>query len=225
MEQHLLKRINLTRLLKITRGGKFHFDAHTTQVFPANILGLDEKESEYFKIAENVSFHQPPYKNAITPGSIVSARLGLGDLALKKMTNSVRRMQHFPQGLFYNLDHWYQLSKYADSISTADVTSQRDYLYDKRTHYSKKTAGSSGLPAAPFVQCGMEALSIVSTTVSEMLIQSHEDKIEGVSCCSLTNWEGAFVFRARGAFIVSSAINKNSEIPFVGIESLNGKPM
>ena len=36
------------------------------------------------------------------------------------------------------------------------------------------------------------------------------------------NWEGAFVLRARGAFIVSSAITNNKEIPFVGIESLNG---
>lgn len=205
------------------KGGKYHFDAHTTQVFPANILGLDEKETEYFKIAENVSLYQPPYKNAITPGSIVSARLGLGNLALKKMTNSIRRMQHFPQGLFYNIDHWYLLSKYADSISTADVTNQRDYIYDKRTHYSKKTAGSSGVPAAPFVQCGMEALSIVSTTVSEMLIQSHEGKIR-VFPAVPSEWEGAFVLGARGAFIVSSEINNNEGVSFVGIESLKGNP-
>lgn len=201
--------------------GSYHFDAHTTQVFPANILGLDDKDTEYFKIAENVSIRQPASKNAITPGSIVSARLGLGEFALEKMTNSIRRMQHFPQGLFYNIDHWYQLSKYADSISTAEVTTQRDYLYDKRTHYSKETAGSSGLPAAPFVQPGMEALSIVSTTVSEMLIQSHEGKIR-VFPAIPENWEGAFILRSRGAFIVSSEINKSKEVSFVGIESLKG---
>uniref|UniRef100_UPI0032179F89 glycosyl hydrolase family 95 catalytic domain-containing protein n=1 Tax=uncultured Draconibacterium sp. TaxID=1573823 RepID=UPI0032179F89 len=201
--------------------GMYHFDAHTTQVFPANLMGLDEKDTEYFKIAENVSRHQPAAKNAITPGSIVSARLGMGNLALEKMTNSIRRMQHFPQGLFYNLDHWYQLSKYADSIATADVTCQRDYIYDKRSHYSKKSAGSSGLPAAPFVQCGMEALSIVSTTVSEMLLQSHEGKIR-VFPAVPDNWEGAFVLRGRGAFMISSEIDKNKNVSFVGIESLSG---
>lgn len=202
-------------------GGMFHFDAHTTQVFPANILGLDKKETEHFKIAANVSAYQPTYKNAITPGSIVSARLGLGNLALTKITNSIRRMQHFPQGLFYNLDHWYKLSKYADSISTAEVTCQRDYLYDKRVHYLKKSAGSSGLPAAPFVQCGMEALSIVSTTVSEMLIQSHEGKIR-VFPAVPDHWEGTFALRARGAFIVSSEMDRNKIVSFVGIESLKG---
>lgn len=203
------------------KGGHYQFDAHTTQVFPANILGLNEKETEYFRIAVNVSAYQPPYKNAITPGSIVSARLGLGNLAVTKITNSIRRMQHFPQGLFYNIDHWYKLSKYADSIATADVTCQRDYIYDKRTHYSKKSAGSSGLPAAPFVQCGMEALSIVSTTVSEMLIQSHEGKIR-VFPAVPDNWKGAFVLGARGAFVISSEINKNKKVSFVGIESLKG---
>ena len=202
-------------------GGMYHFDAHTTQVFPANIMGLDKKGSEDFRTAENVSIRQPSYKNAITPGSIVSARLGLGNLALKKMTNSIRRMQHFPQGLFYNLDHWYRLSKYADSISTAEVTCQRDYIYDKRMHYSKKTAGSSGLPVAPFIQCGMEAMSIVSTTLSEMLIQSHEGKIR-VFPAIPDHWEGAFVLRARGAFVVSSELDKKKKVAFVGIESLKG---
>lgn len=201
----------------------FHFDAHTTQVYPANLLGLDNKDSEHFRIASNVTAWQPSYKNAITPGPIVSARLGAGNLALKKMSNSIQRLQHFPQGLFYNIDHWYQLSRYADSLPGAELTTQRDYVYDKRVHYSKKTAGSSGLPAAPFVQCGMEALSIVSTTLSEMLIQSHEGKIR-IFPALPDNWEGAFVLRARGAFIVSSEIKKNEEVSFVGIESVKGNP-
>ena len=133
----------------------------------------------------------------------------------------IRYQQHFPQGLFYNIDHWHKLSKYTDSISSADITCQRDYIYDKRTHYSTPAAGNSGLPTAPFIQCGMEPMSNMSTALSEMLIQSHEDKIR-VFPAVTDDWEGAFVLRARGAFIVSSSVKKNREVEFIGIESLKG---
>ena len=69
----------------------------------------------------------------------------------------------------------------------------------------------------------MEALSIVSTTVSEMLIQSHEGKIR-IFPAVTSEWEGAFVLGARGAFIVSSEIDKNKGVSFVGIESIKGNP-
>lgn len=199
----------------------YHFDAHTTQVYPANLFGLDDKGTEEFAIVEKLSASQPDFRNAITPGVIVSARIGDGEHALRKIRNIIRHQQHFPQGLFYNLDHWHQLSRYADSIQSADVTCQRDYIYDKRTHYSTPSAGNSGLPAAPFVQCGMESMSNMSTGLSEMLIQSHEGKIR-VFPAVTDDWEGAFVLRARGAFIVSSAIGKNHDVSFVGIESQNG---
>ena len=201
--------------------GPYHFDPHTTQVYPANILGLDDKDTEDFKIASNVAAHQPSYRNAITPGSIVSARLGRGEEALQKIKNNILHQQHFPQGLFYNLDHWHGLSKYVDVSKNPDITCQRDYIYDKRTHYNTPNAGQSGLPAAPFVQCGMESMSIMSTTLSEMLIQSHEGKIR-IFPAIPADWTGGFVLGARGGFVVSSKVEKQHKVSFVGIESMNG---
>ncbi len=197
----------------------YHFDAHTTQVYPANILGLDQKGSEYFNIAVNISINQPPFRNGISPGSIVSARLGLGDYALRKIKNTILRQQHFPQGLFYNISHWFLFSKYADSLKTADLTCQRDYINDKSLHYT--IFNGSGLPMPPFIQCGMEPMSIMSTALSEMLIQSHEGKIR-VFPAVTKDWTGSFVLRARGAFIVSSEMKEKQKISFVGIHSLNG---
>jgi len=152
---------------------------------------------------------------AISPDPIVAARLGLGDDALKMMTNGIRRLQHFPQGLFYNIDHWYNLSLYMDSVNSPDITTQRDYVYDERTHYP------SGIPAKPFIQCGLEIHSIYGATVNEMLLQSNENKIR-VFRAVPGKWPAAFRLRARGAFMVSSEMLGDGTITGVLADSEKG---
>lgn len=199
----------------------YHFDAHTTSVFPAGVLGLDQAGSEYFNIACNISSRQPSWRNAITPGSIVTARLGQGDLAMEKVRNSIDHLQHFTQGLFYNIDHWYLLSVYSDKVDNQELELQRDYIYDRRTRYNTKNAGTSGLYTYPFIQCGLEPMGIIGTTLNEMLIQSHENKIRIFPALPA---KGAYAFRlrARDAFMVSSLRDSSGYIPEVEIESLQG---
>ncbi len=192
-----------------------HFSANTSLVFPANIIGIDQRGSREFIAASNVVKNHSPARNAISPDPIVAARLGLGDVVLDRMTNGIRRLQHFPQGLFYNIDHWYNLSLYMDSVQQADISTQRDYIYDERTHYPK------GHPAKPFIQCGLEPLSIFSASVNEILLQSNEGKIR-VFPAVPEGWTPAFKLRARGAFIVSSEMQSNGSIPGIQIESLKG---
>lgn len=192
-----------------------HFSANTSLVFPANLIGLDQVGSREFNAASNVVRNHAPDKNAISPDPIVAARLGLGDVVLDRMKNSIRRLQHFPQGLFYNIDHWYNLSLYMDSVNQPDITTQRDYIYDQRAHYPK------GHPAKPFIQCGMEPLSIIGAAVNEMLLQSNEGKIR-VFPAVPAGWAPAFMLRARGAFLVSSELKEDGSIPGVLIESLKG---
>ncbi|WP_299577975.1 DUF5703 domain-containing protein [uncultured Sunxiuqinia sp.] len=191
-----------------------HFSANTSLVFPANIIGIDQKGSREYNAAANVVKSHSPSKNAISPDPIVAARLGLGEVALERITNQVRRLQHFPQGLFYNIDHWYYLSLYADSVKTPDITTQRDYLYDERCKYEK------GHPAKPFIQCGLEPMSIFTSTINEMLLQSNEGKIR-VFPAVPEGWNPAFKLRARGAFIVSSEM-KEGIVAAVQIESIKG---
>lgn len=203
------------------RNDMYHFDAHTTHVYPASVLGLDQSGTEYFKIAQNVAMHQPEWRNAITPGSIVSARLGLGDNAMEKIQNSINHMQHFTQGLFYNIDHWFMLSRYVDKASDSKREVQRDYIYDKRAHYSSG-AGASGLMAAPFVQCGLEPIGIIGATINEMLLQSHGKAIR-VFPALPDNGAYAFRLRARGAFMVSATRDSTGFVNSVQFESLQGK--
>ncbi len=192
-----------------------HFSANTSLVFPANLIGLEDKSSREFKAASNVVVHHAPEKNAISPDPIVAARLGLGDVVLDRMKNGIRRLQHFPQGLFYNIDHWYNLSLYMDSVKRPDITTQRDYIYDARTQYPL------GHPAKPFIQCGLEPLSIYGAAVNEMLLQSNEGKIR-IFPAVPTGWSPAFKLRARGAFMVSAEMNKKGSVRRVQVESLKG---
>ena len=200
----------------------YHFDAHTTAVFPAGVLGLDHKGTDYFEIARNIALHHPKNRNAITPGAIVSARLGLRDKVLERLQCSVNYLQHFNQGLFYNLDHWHYFSRYVDQIPNAELYAQRDYMYDSRLTYNRPEAGKSGFRTKPFVQCGMETMGILGTAINEMLLQSHEGKIR-VFPAIPSKFASAFTLRAEGAFIVSSVIDSLGNIPFVEIKSLAGK--
>jgi alpha-L-fucosidase 2 len=192
-----------------------HFSANTSLVFPANVIGIDQKGNREFNAAANVVKNHVAAMNAISPDPIVAARLGLGDVVLERMTNGIRRLQHFPQGLFYNIDHWYNLSLYMDSVKQPDITTQRDYIYDARAKYPK------GHPAKPFIQSGLETLSIYGAATNEMLLHSNEGKIR-VFPAIPKGWTPAFRLRARGAFIVSSKMNTDGSIPGIHIESLNG---
>ena len=141
--------------------------------------------------------------------------MGMGDEVLKMMQNGIRRLQHFPQGLFYNIDHWYNLSRYKDSLVSPDIFAQRDYIYDERAQYPNK------LPAKPFIQAGLETQSIYGAAVNEMLLQSNEDKIRIFPAIPV-GWQVAFTLLARGAFLVSAELKKDGTIPGVFIESKKG---
>ena len=192
-----------------------HMGANTSLVFPANLIGIDQKNTREFNAAANMVRHHADEVNAISPDPIVAARLGMADEAVRMMRNGIRRLQHFPQGLFYNIDHWYNLSLYMDSVKKPDITTQRDYVYDARAHYP------NGLPAKPFIQCGLEPLSIYGTVVNEMLLQSNEEKIR-IFPAAPKEWASAFTLRARGAFMVSAEKQKDGTIPGIYIESLKG---
>jgi len=149
----------------------------------------------------------PEHALAISPVAVVAARLGMGDEALRRLEMSVRQLQHFPQGLFYNIDHWHQYSRYADKVPDAWTFSQRDYVNDRACRYPnipvRGTEERIDMPMVPFVQCGMEPLAILAAAINEMLMQSHESAIR-VFPAVPDGWQCAFTLRARGGFLVSA---------------------
>jgi alpha-L-fucosidase 2 len=205
------------------KSSKAHFhtmDAHTIAVFPADVLGLDETGSRYFNLAKKITLSHPDNINAISPSAIVAARLGLADKTVERLHDMIAYLQHFNQGLFYNIDHWCNLSRYMGKVDSAALVTQRDYVFDSRLTYNSRT-GNSGLWAQPFVQCGMETLGVYGAAVNEMLMQCQEGKIR-VFPATPSAWESAFTLRADGAFMVSSYKDKQNVIHGVELTSEKG---
>ena len=124
-------------------------------------------------------------------------------------------MQQFPQGLFYNIDHWHEHSYHFGKVTDDDLFCLRDYIHDDRCTYSP-----NGLPTRPFVQCGMEALGSLGATINEMLLQSYDGCIR-VFPAVPDDWEACFSLYAVGGFRVSAERAKTG-VRFVHIVSSHG---
>jgi len=202
---------------------EYTFCRNTAPVFPAGDIGIADKGTRlYDALARRAKLH-PRNKLAISPIAVVKARLGMAEETRADLMMSIRQLQHFPQGLFFNLDHWHTLSRYADKLPDAVVQCQRDYVYDQRTCYPNVTMGDEqrDTPAAPFVQCGLEPSAILAVTVNEMLLQSHDGVIRVFPATPL-EWSSGFTLRAVGGFLISSYKQKDADAQFIHIHSQLG---
>lgn len=192
----------------------YGFCGSTASVFPTGTLGIKDKGSRWYNAAAARVRTHPEFNDAISPVAVVAARLGMAAEALKHLSFSIRQLQHFPQGLFYNIDHWDYLSRYAGKVQNGRMMAQRDYITDRAAKY--KNIGVAGAkrridaPTQPFVQCGLETLSILAAAVNEMLLQSWDGTLR-VFPATPAEWPTAFSLRAAGGFIVSS--EKGTEGP------------
>ncbi len=219
-------------------------------VYPAGDLGLKDRESPLFAAACNSLATYPTAAVAITPVVAIAARLGMAEEARRRLTTLVRNLQHFSNGLFYNLDHWWILSRRAPAMELGrwsesdywasrgyqldDTTAcQRDYLTDRACRYKNVLVQASpadavrehrtDTPATPFIQAGLETLGHFTAGLQEMLIQSHEGAIR-IFPAVPADWEGAFTLLAAGGFLVSSRRDAHQAVDDIDILSQRGGP-
>ena len=215
-------------------------------VFPAGEIGLGDRGSPLFAAAVNTIATYPSGVAAITPTVVVAARLGQSGLAEQRLYNMVRNLQHFPNGMFFNIDHWHYLSRRRPKVnirdgkhvnhpvtggSAPDAPYQRDYLLDRAVRFEKVrvqayepdevTAHEADLPADPFSQMGMESLGNFAAGLQEMLLQSHDGTIR-VFPAVPDAWEGTFTLLAEGGFLVTSRRNAHAAPEYVEILSNRG---
>lgn len=207
-------------------------------VFPANLVGLNDKGTGIFNAAVNSIETYQMYVNAITPTVVIAARLGLSEHCLSRIEAIVQNLQHFPNGLFYNIDHWFIHSKatkpdcgeWAGKTDMAAL--QRDYIYDRSLQYTVEVpgnedraqdvpAGRRGISMQDFIQAGLEPIGHLSCGVFEMLLQSHESAIR-IFPSYPVQWEGQFSLRAYGGFIISSHKRAFESPAYVHIRALEG---
>lgn len=172
--------------------------------FPANLIGIDDKDSRLGKAVINLVKYKSD-TNAHYPFPEIAARMGLGNEALEYLLNGINIHQMYPQGLMHNVtgypDNIYNLQSAHDLLNHAYV-----------------------IRSQAFFQCGMEPISNYATTVNEMMLQSNEEKIRLFPAIP-TAWDStkvAFTLLARGAFIVSAERNEQACVTQVGIKSLKG---
>jgi hypothetical protein len=206
-------------------GHDYAFCNSTSPVFPSGLVGIRDRGSRLFEAVSRRTKLHPTHMLAISPIAVVAARLGMADEARSRLEMTVRQLQHFPQGLFYNLDHWHYLSRYADKVPDAQLQCQRDYINDRSARYPNVQVWRSDrrvdTPTRPFVQCGLEPLAILAAAVNEMLLQSHDGDIR-VFAATPADWPSAFTLRAAGGFLVTSEKDKGGPAKYVRIESTLG---
>jgi hypothetical protein len=162
----------------------------------------------------------------------------LSEHCLSRIDAIVQNLQHFPNGLFYNIDHWFIHSKatkpdcgeWAGKTDMAAL--QRDYIYDRSLQYTVEVpgnedraqdvpAGRRGISMQDFIQAGLEPIGHLSCGVFEMLLQSHESAIR-IFPSYPVQWEGQFSLRAYGGFIISSHKRAFQSPAYVHINALEG---
>ncbi len=201
-------------------------------MMPCAIIGQKDRGSMLYQAVENAVSTYVPYRLAHLPAACIHARLGHGEQAVSTLFDMIDQLQHFPQGLFYNLDHWSMYSRYVDSGPTLREPglhypfSQRDYMYDFQCSYKGVSCQRNGTihaidtPTQPFVQCGFEAAGILAHTYQELAMQSHEGFIRLYPAFIKEDYCGAFTLKACGGFLVSGAYAPGGTCPFVCIRAL-----
>jgi hypothetical protein len=102
------------------------------------------------------------------------------------------------------------------------MMAQRDYITDRASKY--KQIGVAGAkrridaPTQPFVQCGLETLSILAEAVNELLLQSWDQTIR-IFPATPAEWPAAFTLRATGGFIVSSEKERGGPAKYLLVTS------
>jgi hypothetical protein len=210
-------------------------------VFPAGDVGMKDEGSALFAAARNTLITHSANSQAITPVVVLAARLGLADEAVRRLRAMVRNLQQFPNGLFFNIDHWHYLSRRSGidvhqlgglgQEGTEYALLQRDYLDDRGVRFRGVRVSGHALdgvephtadtPAWPFTQMGMESLGHFTAGIQEMLLQSHEGAIR-VFPAVPADWECAFTLWAEGGFRVTSRQDPGGGPECVEIASTRG---
>lgn len=199
------------------------FMRNCAHVYPWKVTGIADKGDRLYEAACHALPDYRPTAVAISPTPVVYARLGFGGKEIwKYVTDTVRQLQHFPQGLYYNLDHWSQYSRYFDREKTF-IKGQRDYIYDAQCRYGDIEAGEqkTTLPMEPFVQCGFETPAILMMSLHESAMQSTDGLIRPFPVEDLFGNCG-FILKARGGFLVSALLRNGKAVPALRIVSKKG---
>ena len=211
------------------------FARSAAPIAPCPIIGSRDRDTRLYKAVERGVDRMERHYVSISPKAAIEARLGRGKDAFETLFDTIDEVQHFPQGLLYNMDHWSHLSRYSHLNPPAGVKdlhapySQRDYIYDSRCKYGQvgkytedgPTGEAVNTPAHVFAQCGMEAAGCINLAYNELALQSYEDVIRIFPAYD-EGYDSLFTLKAKGGFMVTGASTEKGVARFIIIKSLLG---
>lgn len=199
-----------------------------TPVFPAELIGLDKKESVEFQVMQNtarVLFDRDIYQlgtlgcSGHTPAPETAARLGMKEDMFPILEKYIKAYQIFPNGLMHFADvsqnqQWAKTDR--PQVLPADIQStQWDKVHEHG--YGKRTQIESDY----FLHCYFEAAANVFAGTQEMLLQSYRGVIRVFP--ALPDGESAmFTLWAQGGFAVTSECVKG-DIRYIALKSRGTK--
>jgi len=190
--------------------GKFLFTgSECAAVVPGNLIGLDQKGTEEFRIACNTALLQnTQYGHNVHPVRL--ARLGLAEALEHCLNEWPDHFQCYPNGLM--------------SFFSSRLSNHHAY-WDKRATVSPEVQGTGGrvkLPKHAFATFYTEPQSMLQAAVNEMLLQSHQEWIR-VFPALAKGRTARFDLAARGGFRVASECIKG-KVAYVHVRSNLGGP-
>jgi len=212
------------------------FARSESPVMPSGIVGLRDRGTRIFEAMKYSTARIAASALAITPASSIWARLGEGERAISSLYDAVDSLQHFSQGLFFNLDGNHGLSRTVQNEKLSYKPNelalpfyQRDYIYDERSAYKNVVVRDreynelrrADVPTQVFAQCGLETPGILTHAFQELALQSFEGVIRIFPSFG-EGYRGVFTLKAAGGFMVTGAIGEAGVVPFAIVKSLFG---
>ena len=222
--------------MKTVIGVSHGFLRSETPVMPAGVVGLRDKGTRIFNAVRYTAEKVAASALAITPMASLWARMGEGDKAVSSLFDAIDSLQHFSQGLFFNLDGNHNISRSVKEFKLGHGPRelalpfyQRDYIYDERSVYNNVEVCDSEnnilrrvtVPTQAFAQCGLETPGILTHGYQELALQSHEGVIR-IYPAFEGGYEGVFTLKAHGGFMVTGMIAERGVVPFAAVKSIFG---
>ena len=202
-------------------------DPELAPVFPGNVIGLGQRDSELFRAAvtqvrlhptaDNTDESKPSSMEGRAdhcmgwcPYPIVLARLGLADELGAELVNSVSTWQFYPQG-FGHYGPYYVFKP----------EQEKRWLLNHPNDAGKRGVKFPS-PTWPFRHFDIEAMPIVACAMNEMLLQSHDGTLRVCPAVPKT-WPVRFSLAAQGGFLVS-AEQADGGVKWIAVTSRLGNP-
>ena len=193
---------------------------HIAPIFPASLIGLDQKGTEEFDILNRtLRCFDPQSIGGFLPYLIAHARMGLKDTLWPEALEWAQNYQAFSQGFFSEI-------RRQKTFGPAVMNFGATYAHPTETWKVEVIGGeedeTTEVQKRQFVYAGMEPGSILQAAINEMLLQSYSGRIRLFPAIP-DDWIGCFVLHAVGGFVVASEKTAKG-VSYVAIVSRKGQP-